>query len=42
MMEYQDSEFSKEPPKKKETSKQTPQKSSLQGMVVSKLDYILL
>ena len=41
-MEYQATEISKESSKKKETSKQTQQKSFLQGMVVPKLDYISL
>ena len=39
-MESQATEISKESSKKMETSKQAPQKSSLQGNVVSKLDYI--
>ena len=39
-MEYQAIKISKESSKEMETSKQTPKKSSLQGMVVSKLDYI--
>ena len=42
IMEYQATEISKESSKEMETSKQTPQKSSLQTMVVSKLDYISL